>query len=54
MLYREVQRDSVLLPLMRRYMELPHQEQRVGEAYHLLAMWQRPELGPRTPPDVDR
>ena len=52
MLYREVQRDSVLVPLMRSFMELPPGEQSVGEAYRLLAMWRFPELGPRATSDV--
>ena len=52
MLYREVQRDSVLLPLMRSFMELPAEQQSVAEAYRLLATWRFPELGPRPTPDV--
>ncbi|XP_043235045.1 uncharacterized protein LOC122388227 [Amphibalanus amphitrite] len=54
MLYREVQRDSVLVPLIRRFMELPPEQQEVGEAYRLLAMWRFPELGPRPASDVQR
>ena len=52
MLYREVQRDNVILPLMRSFMELPPEQQSVAEAYRLLAMWRFPETAPRPTPDV--
>ncbi|XP_037076117.1 F-box only protein 21-like [Pollicipes pollicipes] len=43
MLFREIQRDVVLLPLFREYMQRPVQHLNVPEAFYLMSLWMIPE-----------
>ncbi|XP_037086755.1 uncharacterized protein LOC119107426 [Pollicipes pollicipes] len=43
MLFREIQRDVVLLPMFREYMQRPVQHLNVPEAFYLMSLWMVPE-----------
>ncbi|XP_037076576.1 F-box only protein 21-like [Pollicipes pollicipes] len=43
MLFREIQRDVVLLPMFREYMQRPAQHVNVPEAFYLMSLWMVPE-----------
>ena len=43
MLYRELHRDGVLLPLFREFMQRPSEHVNVPEATHLIDQWITPE-----------
>ncbi|XP_037068330.1 F-box only protein 21-like [Pollicipes pollicipes] len=43
MLFREIQRDSVLLPIIREYVQRPVQHLNVPEAFYLMSLWMIPE-----------
>ena len=43
MLYRELHRDGVLLPLFREFMQRPSEHVNIPEATHLIDQWITPE-----------
>ncbi|KAF0314767.1 Transposable element P transposase [Amphibalanus amphitrite] len=53
MIYREIERDLVLLPMMRSFTRLPEQSRTVTATFHLLSYWLRPELDPGPAPDIE-
>ncbi|XP_043215024.1 uncharacterized protein LOC122378245 isoform X2 [Amphibalanus amphitrite] len=53
MVYREIERDLVLLPMMRSFTRLPEQSRTVTATFHLLSYWLRPELDPGPTPDIE-